>query len=428
MFKQKSVFAFLFVAIALMFALAGCNNGNEAQPEEKDETQQQDTTKEENNENEGENVLRVAFGMGESEWKLFRNEILPAFEQETGIKVEAVELKQQDLINNLTAQVESGNYTIDVFAQDVNNLSGLVTRDLVEDLSEYQDRVPDTVIPGMIEATKFEEKMLFLPYRPNVEIAFYNENKFNDAGLDVPKTWDELLEVAKAFKDETGQGRVAMKANLEVDNILHMFDFIKQAGGDPYVLNDEGSIKAFKFMQKLYPYLNEQSTNANWDTMNQYLQKDSVYLGQNWPFYIPEFQKQGKEEIKAYSGWSGPEKESHVLGGEVIGIPKGSEKVEEAIQFAEFLMSKEVQEVLVSELAWPAVRSDAYGLVQGYQVPYFEAIKNALDNAEPRGNVSYWEDAEKIYLEAFQKAVINQEDVETTLNDAAAQLEELKNQ
>ncbi|NDI36184.1 sugar ABC transporter substrate-binding protein [Chengkuizengella sediminis] len=424
---NKLFLSILAVIFIFGIAIVGCSTSDDEVSEQPTETENQsDESATENVATTDPEALRVAFGMAETEWDLFNNEILPAFESETGIKVEAVELKAEDLINSLTAQVESGQVTIDMFAQDINNLSGLVTRDLVEDLSAYNDNIPEAVIPGMLEATEFDGKRLFLPYRPNVEIAFYNESKFNELGLQVPTTWEELLNVAKAANDATGQGRVAIKANLQGDNILHMFDFIKQAGGDPYTLNDEGSVLAFEFLQELYPYLNEQSSTAAWDTMNEYLLKDSVYLGTNWPFYIPEFHNQGKDEIKAYSGWSGPVKESHVLGGEVIGIPTGSTKVDEAIQFAEFLMSKDVQELLVSELAWPSVRSDAYGLVQGYQEPYFEAIQKALNYAEPRGNEPYWADAEPIYLEVFQKVVVNGEDVKATLDEAAEKLSALK--
>ncbi|NBI28757.1 sugar ABC transporter substrate-binding protein [Chengkuizengella marina] len=423
---NKLLLSILAVIFIFGVAIVGCSTADDEvqeQPTDNENTEQPAT---ENEPSSDSTTLNVAFGMAETEWDLFNNEIIPAFESETGIKIKAVELKAEDLINSLTAQVDTGQINIDMFAQDINNLSGLVTRDLVEDLSQYNEQIPEAVIPGMLEATEFDGKRLFLPYRPNVEIAFYNESKFSELGLEVPTTWEELLNVAKATNDATGQGRVAIKANLQADNILHMFDFIKQAGGDPYTLNDEGSIQAFEFLQELYPYLNEQSSTAAWDTMNEYLLKDSVYLGTNWPFYIPEFHKQGKDEIKAFSGWSGPVKESHVLGGEVIGIPKGSTKVDEAIQFAEFLMSKDVQELLVSELAWPSVRSDAYGLVQGYQEPYFKAIQQALNYAEPRGNEPYWEDAEPIYLEVFQKIVVNGEDVKATLDEAAEKLNALK--
>lgn len=414
----------LFAALLSVLLLAACSSNQSTSSSDNEESS---SNSEETKEDQS-GTLRVAFGMGESEWKVFENEIIPAFEQETGIKVSPIAIESDNLINKLTAEVDSGNFSVDMFAQDVNNLSALVDRDLVEDLSDYKSEIPDSVISGMVDVSTFEDQLLFMPYRPNVEIAFYNQKKFDKYGMKPPENWDELLQTAKTFKEKEGQGRVAMKANLGGDNVLHMFDFIRQAGGDPYVLNDEGSIKAFTFMQELYPYLAEQSSKATWDTMNQYLEKDSVYLGQNWPFYIPQFHEHGKDEIKAYSGWSGPEKEAHTLGGEVIGIPKGSKKVDEAMQFAQFLMSKEVQELLVSELAWPSVRSDAYGSVQGYQKPYFEAIKKALEHAEPRGNVPYWGDAESIYTEAFQKIVVEGGDVEENLNTAAEQLQKLQNQ
>lgn len=409
-----------FLSVAVLVACGG---------EKSETTPKQDETPAETKDepkHELSKTLRVSFGLGETEWRVFRNEILPAFEQTTGIKVEAVQIDNEDLVNKLNAEISAGNLSIDMFAQDVNNLSGLVIRDLIEDLSEYRNIIPQDVIPGMVEVSEFDDKLLFLPYRPNVEVTFYNEAKLNEFGIELPRTWEELLGAAKELKEGTNQGRIAIKANLQGDNILHMFDFIRSAGGDPYVLNDEGSIKAFQFMQELYPYLAEVSSTANWDTMNSYLETDNVFIGKNWPFYIGEFNKNGKTEIQAYGGWSGPERMSHALGGEVIGIPKGSTKVVEALMFAEFLMSKEVQELLVSELAWPSVRSDAYGLVQGYQVPFFDAIRDALEHAEPRGNVPYWEDAENIYLDTFQRIVVNGEDVETVLNEAAGKLDELR--
>lgn len=423
---MKKWFLAMIIALVSVVVLAACGGTTDTPTDEpKEEPTANEETPVEDSESE-DKTLRVSFGLGETEWTLFRNEILPAFEQTTGIKVEAVQIESADLVNKLNAEVSAGNLSIDMFAQDVNNLSGLVIRDLVEDLSEYRSLIPDSVIPGMVEVSEFDNKLLFLPYRPNVEITFYNEEKLAEFGVELPQTWEELLSVAKQLKEDTNQGRVAMKANLEGDNILHMFDFIRGAGGDPYVLNDEGSIEAFTFMQELYPYLAETSSTANWDSMNSYLETDNVYIGKNWPFYIGEFNSNGKDEIQAYGGWSGPKGMSNALGGEVIGIPKGSEKVEEAILFAEFLMSKEVQELLVSELAWPSVRSDAYGLVQGYQVPFFEAIRDALDNAEPRGNVPYWEDAESIYLEAFQRIVVNGEDVKEVLDASATKLDELR--
>lgn len=371
--------------------------------------------------------LRVLMGLGEEEWKVIREEIIPEFEKKHNVKVQAVQADSAGVADKLDAQIKAKKVEIDLITQDVNDLYTLVSKGLVEDLSEHKSIIPSQVIQGMIDVSMFDGKLMFLPYRPNVEITFYNENKFKEAGLEVPKTWDELLAVAKAFKEKDGVGRVAIKGNLEGDNTLHIFNFIRGAGGDPYVLNDAGSIQAFEFMQELYPYLSPDTKTANWNFMNQHIASESVHLGQNWPFGINVIvQDGGKKEVKAYGGWSGPVKNSLALGGEVIGIPKGSPNKDLAIEFAKYLMSKEVQEVLVSKLAWPSVRGDAYGKVEEWQQPYFEAISDALENTEPRGNVPYWPEAEKAILDAFKDIVVDGKDVKSTLDQYAAKIKEAK--
>ncbi|QZT33813.1 extracellular solute-binding protein [Caldalkalibacillus thermarum TA2.A1] len=406
----------LFAVLALMLALAACGAANDQEGQEGEEDAKA-----------GGDVLRVVMGLGETEWEVMRSEIFPAFEEEHGVKIDAVQAEAEDVVDRLDAQVRAGRVEYDLITQDVNALYGLVDRDLVEDLSEYRDIIPDEVFEAMVEVGTFDDRLLFLPYRPNVEITFYNEARFKEAGLEVPKTWDELLEVAKTFHEQDGVGRVAIKANLEGDQVLHIFDFIRSAGGDPYVLNDEGSVKAFEFLQELAPYLAPDSRTANWNTMNTYLANESVYLGKNWPFGINVIVEQGgKEEIKAYSGWSGSAGMSHALGGEVIGIPKGAPNKELAIEFAKYLMSKEVQEKLVRHLAWPPVRSDAYGEVEEWKKPYFEAISEALENADPRGNVPYWPEVERAILDAYQDIVIDGQDVKSTLDRYAEQIEQAR--
>lgn len=62
---------------------------------------------------------------------------------------------------------------------------------------------------------------------------------------------------------------------------------------------------------------------AKFDTMNTMLSTDTVYLGSNWPFGINVIvaRMDGRTSRRH---WAGPSKESHVLGGEVLGIPVGA--------------------------------------------------------------------------------------------------------
>jgi len=396
--KVKLYIKLLGALLLLTLVLSGCSGGGDVAKEEP-------------------KVLRVSMALAEKEWEIMREYVFPPFEEANNVKIEAIQVEASDVPKKLEAMAKAGKMEIDIITQDNMALAPLVEKGLVEDLSEYRDRIPKEVLPSLIPVGEFNGKLYFMPYRPNVEITFYNEKKFKEAGLTPPRNWDELLEVAKAFKEKEGIGRVAIKGTLDGNTTCHLFDFIRSAGGDPLVLNDEGSVKAFTFLQKLYPYLSPVTKKADWNTMNQYLANETVYLGQNWPFGVSVIvQDGGKKEIKAYHGWRGPVKESHVLGGEVIGIPKGTPNKELALKFMEYLMSKEVQEILVSKLAWPSCRSDAYGQVEEWQQPYFAAVNKALAASEPRPNVTYWADVDKALNDAFKEIVIEGKPVKPTLD------------
>lgn len=90
-------------------------------------------------------------------------------------------------------------------------------------------------------------------------------------------------------------------------------------------------------------------------------------------------------------------------------------------------MSKEVQETLVSKLAWPSSRSDANGKVADWQKPYFEAINEAMKVTEPRPNITWWADLEKALNDAFREIVIEGKDVKPTLDKYAGVISAAKN-
>ena len=43
-----------------------------------------------------------------------------------------------------------------------------------------------------------------LPYVGNAQMFFYDATKFKEAGVDEPKTWDDVLKAAKALTDKGG--------------------------------------------------------------------------------------------------------------------------------------------------------------------------------------------------------------------------------
>lgn len=372
-------------------------------------------------------TIRWSTSLAESEREVFDNILLPDFEEKTGIKVDFLQIEAADVVRQLEAQVQAGRVEIDLIAIDNNSLAPLVANNLVEDLSDFEDMIPEETIDALLPVLRFDDTLYFLPYRPNVQINYWNTGAFEEAGLEPPTTWEELLEVARAFHEAEGIGRVALQGSAEGGGGpvgVTVTEFIWQAGGDPLQINSPEAIEAFTFLQELSPYLSPQTPTAKFDTMNTYMANDSIYLGRNWPFGVNVIvEEAGRDDIHAYANWAGPSGPIAVLGGEVSAIPNGSPNRDAALLFARYLMSREVQETLTRELAWPAVREDAYGVVEEWQQPYFDAIREAMENTMARPNVTYWGAVQGIMADAWASIVENGEDVETVLNAAQEQID-----
>jgi len=336
-------------------------------------------------------------------------DILDELEPELGAEVFLMGVDSSRYVSRLDKMVASGSMKWDLIALD-NNMTGiLAAKGLVEELSnytEYDTFIPQSLLPSLRPLCKYEGKWYFAPFRPNVKIAFYNEPKFAQYGLTPPGTWDELKEVAKVFHDKEDVGRVAIQGYPGPCTAVTVFEFVKAAGGNPRTLDDDGSLEAFKFLKELEPYLAEECTETRFDTANEFLITDEIYLVSNWTYGIKVVvEDAGKEEIKAYSGWKGPQREVHVLGGDVLAVPKGAPHPDKTIKLIELLMGKESQQKMLSRLRWLPVRFDAYYGISSEMAPYFRAINEALTFAELRPTAPQWTMVESVLDQAFREIV-----------------------
>jgi trehalose transport system substrate-binding protein len=346
-------------------------------------------------------------------------EVLAKFEAQTGAKVNFTQVTAADLPQKLQVEVRSGQHTIHLFGQDNLALRVLVDRNLVEDLSALQ--IPAGVKQELIPE-KFNGKQYFLPYRPNVRVAYTNNGKFQSAGVQPPTTVDQFISVAQELKQAAGgTPKVTLSLAQGDPAAVTISEWIVSYGGNPLILNDQGSVQAFTTLQRLWQQqlLAKESLQAKFDTEVNYLQGQTSWLAQNWPFTSSSLNEQGLlQEFTVSEGWRGPARAAHVIGGEVVGIPKGvsGKQKEAAIQLAQFLMSKEAQQILVAKNGWPSVRDDATAQVPDELKTTFDAIQKALTDGWYRPNVSYWSDASDAMNAAIQRIMVKGEPVQSTLN------------
>jgi trehalose transport system substrate-binding protein len=359
-------------------------------------------------------------------------ELAALFEEQTGIKVNVQFMQATDMQALLQSQVESGNITVDVMAQDNLRMEPFVRLGLIEDLSDLESDIDPAVFDGLIEGGKFDGKLFFVPYRTNVQLTYYRTDIFDELGLEPPSSWDDFRAACEAFLARDGEPGCLFKGAFDPTavNPTQMWEWIVSAGGDPLVMNDAGTVAAYEFLQGLEQdgLLHSDSAIAKWDTSNEVFARGDVYLMQNWPFGIGVIKDLGLTEFEAYHGFSGPEREAHVVGGEVLAIVKDTPRMETAWEFVKFMESVEAQEILAAQNGWPNVRGDALGQIAADRMAEFGAINDALEFGILRPNIPYMEDLLEIMIEGYDRIVNNGEDAQTVLDELHLKLETVKSE
>jgi trehalose transport system substrate-binding protein len=352
-------------------------------------------------------------------------DLLDDFSAETGAEVELTSVSSADLPQKLRVEVGAGDPTIHLFAQDNLALKVLVDDNLVEDLSDVE--LPDGIVESMIPE-QFDGKTFFLPFRPNVRIAYANRERLEAADAERPTTHTEFREVAQKLAQEGGSPKVTLSLAEGDPAAVTISEWLVSFGGNPLILNDEGSVAAFEFLQGMWRdnLLARESLLAKFDTEVDYLQGETSWLAQNWPVTSAQLNEQGLlERFDVYEGWEGPERAAHVIGGDVLGVPRGvsEEEKEAALALAEFLISEDAQKTLAEQNAWPSVRDDAYSDVPEEQQDTFEAIQAALEDGWYRPNVAYWPNVSEQMNAAVRRIIVEGAPAKATLDELHAAIE-----
>jgi trehalose transport system substrate-binding protein len=366
----------------------------------------------------GAGAVTFSISLAEDEKAAVRD-ALHDFETASGLRVVTVAVTASDLPEKLRVEVGAGRASIDLFAQDNLAIRSLVDGQLVERLD---DVAPPPEVLRALAPPELDGHRYFLPFRPNVQLTYANAARFREAGVALPRTAAELPGVARALK-AAGRGipRVTLSLAEGAPAAVTISELVLGFGGNPLVLNDGGSVAAFDFLQRLWQegLLAGESLLAKYDTEVDYLIGETAWLAPNWPFTSGILARQDLlERFHVYEGWRGPAREAHVVGGDVLGIPRGvpDRRREQAARLATFLMSRDAQARLVGGNAWPAIREDAYAQAPAAQHETFAAVRRALAHGWYRPAVPYWPDVSQAMNDAVRRLLQRGEPVRAVLD------------
>ncbi|GAJ38914.1 ABC transporter substrate-binding protein [Saccharococcus caldoxylosilyticus] len=283
---KKWLTALGITSVLMGSVLAGCGGGNE-------KAANQDAS---GNSGKKVEVTLAGWGGNPSEQKLLQ-QTLDEFEKKhpnIKVKLEVISEQYMDVIKTRLI----GGEGPDVFYLDAFEAPALIETGALEPLDKYvtDDFDINDFEKPLLDAFKGKDGHIYgFPKDYSTLALFYNKKMFKEAGIDVPKTWDELREVAKKLTKGTkvyGFGVAPELARLY---------YIAESKGGKVVTDDKASFADPKVVEALQPiidmHLKDKSAaqpsevGANWGGEMFGQGKAAMVIEGNWaiPFLQDTF-------------------------------------------------------------------------------------------------------------------------------------------
>ncbi|MFC4397223.1 MULTISPECIES: ABC transporter substrate-binding protein [Micrococcaceae] len=338
--KRRSIVKYAAVAAVMSLGLTACSGGGGGS----DQAKQSGT-------------VRVT--LANHVWTDGIKAAIPEFEKSSGLKVELTQLGEDQLSDQYNVKLNAGSDEIDVmmyrplqegkaFAKNgyLADLTKNVSSDSNWDWKDYQE--------GPVKATTVDGKVVGVPIITEREVLYYRKDLLQAAGLQVPKTMDELEAAAKAIKASSPNtaGFVARTgksaAVTQFSSFLYSFggDFVDSSGKAS--VNTDAAKKAYSFyggLIKNYGPANV-STDMSWPEAMAiftqggaafYTEADSLYKNATDPAKSKVADKVGFAPLPAGPAGSKP----YNIPSWALGVNQNSSNQENAWKFIQWATSKE---------------------------------------------------------------------------------------
>ncbi|MEW2068533.1 extracellular solute-binding protein [Streptomyces sp. NPDC007346] len=163
--------------------------------------------------------------------------VAAGFEKEhPGIKVDVNVLHWKDVDREVAEMVKAGN------APDIAQIGAYADYAKTDKLYTADQmlaiRTQANFLPSLTDAGKVDGTLYGLPFVASTRLLFYNEKLFTQAGLDAPKTWDDIQKDATALKEKGVKFPFALPLGPEESQAETLMWLLSGSGG--YV-DDVGS-------------------------------------------------------------------------------------------------------------------------------------------------------------------------------------------
>ncbi|MDT0379575.1 extracellular solute-binding protein [Streptomyces sp. DSM 42041] len=270
---------------------------------------------------------------------------------------------------------------------DFANLGYLAPLDDTPALAETDD-----YLDAPVGSTKFEGKTYAVPQVTDTLGLFYNKELLEKAGVEVPKTFDELKKVSETVQQKTDADGFYLRG----DDPYWFLPYLYGEGGDmvdaknkKITIDDGGGARAFATMKDLVDS-GAAVTDATGGQENglKAFQDGDVAMMIDGPWDIAGALEGKAFEDSANLGVAavpaGSKAQGAPQGGWNLSVYAGSANLDAAYEFAKYMSSAEVQQRTTEELSLLPTRASVYEEKSVQDDTMVQFFKPAVDKAHQR--------------------------------------------
>jgi multiple sugar transport system substrate-binding protein len=322
-----------------------------------------------------------------------------------------------------------GGGTIDIISGDVVWPAQFGPNKWTLDLSDrFTEEMRKDFLESTIQTNIFDGKLYGVPWFTDAGMLFYRTDLLEKAGMsEPPKTWDELIEMAREVREKTGTkyGFIFQGAEYE-GGVVNGLEFVYNAGAEVFPEDDPtkvvldqggGADKGLAMQQRLVEEgiaPQAVATYKELESQTAFILGDAVFM-RNWPFVygtvlggkatgseikpeqvgiapIPTLEE-GGQSFSGQGGWN-------------FFINAQTEKADDCFKFIEWMIQPEIQKEFAINASFLPPRASLYEDKQLLKdQPVIELAKDIATRTKPRPRHPFYSDMSLVMAEQFNEVV-----------------------
>lgn len=350
-----------------------------------------------------------------------------AFEQEHNVEIEIIGLEAADLKQMVSLDAQNSEGAYDLIMADDPWMPEFGDAGIFANLSELGVEEDQDFVKAALDLGKhpYESGDLHaLPFSGNVQLFFYNKEKFENNGYDVPESWEEVLDIARALHEADGTAGYVIRGQQGNPIVSDYLPLFWAYGGQIMDDNWNALVDSEAGHQALATYIELLDVGANYEITDivSSVSEGRAGMSLGWPSWYISGESASAEyaPIPSKGARSSDIQSTGMIGNWMMGVAANSQNLELAAEFLTFITSSEIQKQMVEHGGVPT-RSSVYldsELSETYK--HFPTLLEGLENSVARPRTPRWSQVEEALGAELSAAISGTKSIERALSDANA--------